>query len=537
MRIEPLHIKNKNTLIRDYRDQQPAIMQNFDYGITDYQDRLAELTARTYKRQQLVEVLITLNKGWNAPSATFENIERLKSENSVVVIGGQQAGLLTGPLYSINKVISIVQLAKQQEELLGVPVIPVFWVAGEDHDFEEINHTYMLNQTTMKKFKVQQRVLDKRSVSSIELDKATVSEWVDRIISQLPETAYTTDLHQIIQQCLEQSITYVDFFAQLIYQLFPDTGLVLMDSGAEQIRKLERDYFIEMIQKQREISTGVANAYETLAQAGYNIPLDVTKQDGNLFYHKDFERILLSKNAQGHWVGKQNEVILTEQELLDIAMQTPEKLSNNVVTRPLMQDLVFPTLAFIGGPGEISYWSVLKPAFHALGIKMPPVVPRLSFTYVEPQLEKTLNLYDISIQEAINNGVQAVRDQWFKEKINPSVEETASEIKQLIEKAHEPLRMIAKGIRADIGDLADKNLEYLLRDVAFLEKRIMKALEERYEKELTDFNLLEASLHPEGLQERIWNPLPFINRHGLECFVKMTTEYCSVEQDHYIVYF
>ncbi|MEN2766548.1 bacillithiol biosynthesis cysteine-adding enzyme BshC [Ornithinibacillus xuwenensis] len=536
MRIEPVHIEKQNNLVRDYRNQKKMVTQYFDYGIMDFEKRVQELTNRTFKRQQVAEVLTRLNKAWGAPSSTFENIERLKSEDSVVVIGGQQAGLLTGPLYSINKIISIIQLAKQQEKQLGIPVIPVFWIAGEDHDFEEINHIFIHQDSRMKKYKVQQRILDKRSVSEIDLNRDDIDEWVDIILKQMPETQYTKDIRRTILSCLENATSYVDFFANFIFKLFQEEGLVLMDSGNEFVRRLENDYFTQMITKREEISSGVFTAHKELHEAGYAISLDVSPHDGNLFYHKDQERILLMINSEGNWVGKQNEICLTTEELISIAEHSPEVLSNNVVTRPLMQDLVFPTLAFIGGPGEISYWSVLKPAFHALNMKMPPVVPRLSFTYVERKIHKLLQRYEITPTEAINGGVLQRRKAWFKKKINPPIEETVTDIKAVIENAHKPLRDIATTIRADLGDLAEKNLGYLIRDIEFLEKRITKALEQRFEKELSEFDLLENTLHPNGLQERMWNPLPFLNDYGLDFFNEINGAVCSFDEDHYIVY-
>lgn len=536
MRIEPILIQNQNKLMQDYRKQNESIMEFFDYGIFDFEHRLNEIKERNYKRDELVQVLMELNEEWDAPKSTIKNIERLKDEKSVVVIGGQQAGVLTGPLYSVNKVISIIQLARQQERNLGIPVIPVFWIAGEDHDFEEINHIYLKQKDKMKKYKVNQRILEKRPVTDIEVDKSIVSEWLGTVLEELSETEHTKEIHLLIEDCLKKSTTYVDFFARLLFRLFEEDGLVLIDSGNKQVRRLETPYFEEMIHKQQDISNGVVLAYEKLAANDYSVALDVAIENGNLFYHKDQERILLTRNTEGNWVGKQLEVSFKTDELLEVAKTTPEKLSNNVVTRPLMQDLIFPTLAFIGGPGEISYWAVLKQAFHALEMKMPPVVPRLSFTYIDRKIEKTMKKYNISASAALNGKVSAIKKDWFKEKINPPLEETVDEIKQTITKAHEPLREIAKQVRSDIRDLADKNLAYLIRDVEFMRKRITHALEEQYEKELYEFMLLENTLYPEGLQERVWNPLPFLNEFGITFFRELTDKDCSFNVEHFVVY-
>src|SRR5699024_1779581 len=133
-----------------------------------------------------------------------------------------------------------------------------------------------------------------------------------------------------------------------------------------------------------------------------------------------------------------NQVAFTTDELIRVAKDTPELLSNNVVTRPFMQELVFPTLAFIGGPGEINYWSMLKPAFHAMNIKMPPVLPRMSFTYIDSQMQKILSKYHIAIEDAIENGTKAMKDKWLKAKHAPSVQTVTEQVKDAIEEAHKP---------------------------------------------------------------------------------------------------
>ncbi|SET30175.1 bacillithiol biosynthesis cysteine-adding enzyme BshC [Oceanobacillus limi] len=538
MQIEPVHIENKNQFIRDYRNNEQNVMRHFDYtaSFKGMEERVSELKEREYQREELATTLYEMNKQWDAPSDTLSRIEMLRDPNSVVVIGGQQAGLLTGPLYTINKVISIIQLAREQERLLNIPVIPVFWIAGEDHDFAEINHVYLLNKNKMKKHTINHYISDKRSVSNIEIDEEAVMDWLESLFESLTETSYTKDLYVKVKNCLRKSETYIDFFARVIFQLFDDEGIVLIDSGDARIRNLESEYFMKMIDHQHELSEGVYQSSEIIRQEGYSISLDVERDDAHLFYHHNSERILLKRNEAGEWVGKQNEVRLTTDAIRKIAETTPENLSNNVVTRPIMQDLVFPTLGFVGGPGEISYWSVLKPAFEVLNIKMPPVIPRLSFTYIDRKIEKLLSRYNIPSIDVINKGVDVQKVNWLMAKSDPPVEKVANEVKRIIEEAHKPLREIAGQLQSDLGDLADKNLFYLHREIEFMEGRILKTLEAKYEKELSGFDLLNETLHPlGGLQERIWNPIPFINQYGLSFIKQLTKETWSYEHDHYLV--
>lgn len=537
MQINPIQQK-QNQIIDDYRNNQESIMKHFDYlPFGNYEQRVKDLKERDFNREQLVKLLHNNNLQWDAPKSTFHNIERLKSEESVVVIGGQQAGLLTGPMYTINKVISIIQFARQQESALDIPVIPVFWMAGEDHDFAEINHVFLSEIPDMKKYKLLQSVLDKSSVSQIKIDETAVNQWLNRLFEQLKETQYTKELYRTIRSSLDKSETYVDFFARVIFQLFTEEGLVLIDSGHPDVRRLESTHFLQIIENQPKISEGVYRTKRQIEQDGYTLSLDAEPKDAHLFYHLNNERILLIRNEQGDWIGKQNEVSLTTDELIEIAKNNPELLSNNVVTRPLMQELLFPSLAFIGGPGEISYWTVLKPAFSALQLKMPPVIPRLSFTYIDRNVEKVLKKFNITAEDAVNRGVSEIKNAWLAEKSNPPIRNMVEEIKNTITQAHQPLRNIAEDIRTDLGKLAEKNLIYLHRDIEYLEDRLMKALEQTYEKELYEFDLINNALRPQnGLQERLWNPLPWINEHGTDFIRNITKQSCSFENAHYLVY-
>src|SRR5690625_6427535 len=171
MQIDPIKLQKQNKLIKDYRNQDERIMNFFDYPLDyTYEQRASDLKEREFNREELADVLYMINRQWDAPKSTLKNIERFRSEESVVVIGGQQAGIMTGPMYTINKVISIIQLAREQEEVLKIPVIPVFWIAGEDHDYEEINHLYLIEDEQIRKQKLHQHISGKYAISDIEIN-------------------------------------------------------------------------------------------------------------------------------------------------------------------------------------------------------------------------------------------------------------------------------------------------------------------------------------------------------------------------------
>lgn len=540
MRVDPVTLETKNKLMTDYRNQTAEVLERFHYApfsdIT-FRERIQDLKERNFERQALMEILLDCNKRFGADGSTLENIKQITNSDTVVVVGGQQAGVLTGPLYTIHKIISILVLAKEQEEKLGVPVLPLFWMAGEDHDFEEINHIYLPYPPRMKKFKIPQKQVAKQPVSEMKLDKDKVSQWLQRIFQLFSETAYTKDLYQTTKHILDEVDSFTDFFAKLVFQLFPNQGLILLDSNNPSLRKLETDYFKEIIKAQPTISHGVAKSLNDATLQGYSIQLDADLEDGHLFYHLNGERILLNRTKDGIWVGKQEECSFTTEQLLEIAEQSPELLSNNVVTRPIMQEFVLPTLAFIAGPGEISYWSVLKSGFESVNLKMPPVVPRLSITLVNRKVEKWMEQHQIDVGYAIKTGVSKGKMEWLSKQSYPPLEELGDELKKTIEEAHRPLREKAKEIRADLGAIAEKNLFQLFENIDFLEQRMEIAIREKHKHSLNKFDQIDCSLRPEGgLQERIWNVYFWLNQFGVEVIEELLNQTYDWNKDHHVAY-
>ena len=539
MRIKPVQLNYKNNFIDDYRNQSNELRNYFEYNpFGSFTDRLKYINQRQYNREQLVDVLTEMNDQWGSDTATNINIARLRREDSVTVIGGQQAGLLTGPMYSINKVISIIQLAHAEEKKLGVPVIPVFWIAGEDHDFAEINHVYLEAKQNMKKYTINHNLKYKQSVSHIKLDKDETTSWLNDLFKEIQETIHTKFLYAELIDILTKSNSYVDFFALLINRIFSNTGLVLVDSGNELLREMESEYFISLINNQAAIAESVYSSVKQLQEKNYSISLDAEITDGHLFYHDDNnERVLLSRDLNGDWINKKHNLTLTTKQLIKIARQHPDKLSNNVVTRPLMQEWLFPTLAFVGGYGEISYWASLKSAFKLVELEMPPVVPRLSFTYITNSIEHLSDKRSIDIIQAIDEGVQTLKLNWLSNQGNAPIEIIVDEINSTIEKLHAPLRKIAFELGDDLGKLSETNLKQLTTKTKFLEKRLLNSVENKLKLKIEEYDKLDNHLNPEnGLQERIWNPLPFINECGITFIKNLTELNLSLKEGHFIVY-
>ncbi len=540
MRIDPVKLNQKNVLVDDYLNHYKNVEDKFEYN-PHHEDTLRKraeyVQERTYNRNGLADTLTEMNEQWEAPSHTFTMIEKLRNDKTMAVVAGQQAGLLTGPLYTIHKIISVIQLAKQQEKELGTPVIPIFWIAGEDHDFAEINHVMMKSEQRMKKIQLQVQNDQKASVSDLPFDREAVDSWLKKVFAEVKETEITRDFYQTVVSHMKLSSSYSEFFARLLYTLFNEEGLIIVDAHHQGIRRLESGYFEQMIHENETIAEGVWAAIQRNRQQGYPVSLDSEADDAHLFYHHNGERVLLARDEEGSFRGKKNELEKTKTELLQIAQESPWQLSNNVVTRPLMQEFLLPVLSFIGGPGEISYWSVLKPAFQAVGLQMPPVYPRLSFTLVDRKTEAALRELQLDMKKVLEHGTASEKVKWLAAASNPPIEQMSEQIKQEMASIHQPLREKASELGPDLEALGEKNLDYIKQMVEFLEHRMLQSIEEKYQREMKTFKELDLLLHPEGgLQERVWNITPWVNTYGMDVFKRINDHQLSFTHPHYVVY-
>ncbi len=528
MDVRQIEHEPSNKLIKDYLRKESGILEFFDYpcrGTEEFRLRAEELASRTYQRTELVNALVSFNKQYTDSEHVFKNIEKLKDQDTVAVVGGQQAGLMTGPAFSIHKCVSVIKMAREQEKLLGVPVVPVFWIAGEDHDLDEVNHVFAEKNGLLRKKVLENIPANKKSVSFLKLDQDATSKWIKDVLHSYGETEHTEAILEIMEEKLKLSSSYVDFFAHLIHFLFEKEGLIVMDSADLRIRDLEKQGFSQMIQRNEAINQSVVHQLRGLEAEGYSVQLDQQESSSNIFYDDGEGRVLLERE-NGLFVHPGTKETFTEEQLIEKADAL--NLSNNVVTRPIMQDIVLPVLSFIAGPGEISYWASLRGAFHELGIKMPVVVPRLHFTIFDRQTVKWLSEKSIGIDRLFQEGISTVKDNWLKNVHPYPVDKVIGDYKNQIKENHKPLDQLITEVDAGHEAFSEKNLTILLDHVERFESKINQLIARKYEVELKRFEHIERMVQPlNAPQERQWTIFYFINQYGFSLIDDLITAEAS----------
>ncbi|MCQ6273992.1 bacillithiol biosynthesis cysteine-adding enzyme BshC [Bacillus sp. V3B] len=539
MEMLNLSLPATNRFATGYLAGAPEIQRFFHYRYqdsTDYEARLLELQNRTFMRKELAGCIEKYMERFPSSKEVKASLTKLTNQDSVVVIGGQQAGILTGPLYSIHKIISIIALARQKEAELNIPVVPVFWIAGEDHDFQEVNHIYLEKEGDVQKVVYPEKVLEKKMVSDITIDKEICIEWVEEIIEALGETNHTKELLAFMRTSISQSNTFVDFFAHIVMALFKDDGLLVIDSADSGLRSLEKEIFVSQIEQVTQITSCVKEVQHELADEGFHRSIDISDQAANLFYYDEQhkERILLEfDSVKQCFIGKNGELQFSRVELLQIASEFPDKLSNNVVTRPMTQELLFPTLAFIAGPGEIAYWAELKQAFERFSIKLPPIVPRLNITLLDRSVQTDLQELGLSLEDVLAKGTEKQQDDYLLSVKDPEFECIFQHTK---EQLLENYRLIELRIDKGLSPLFEKNQANILKQIEFMEEKVSSMLMEKHDVVLKKFSRVNHKLHPLGApQERILNALYYMNHYGISFLAELTNLSYTFDGSHKVI--
>lgn len=524
-------------------DQVHALYE-YDYRDQDtYRTRAKHVETQAGERapsEAVVEALLHYNQKIGNDSAALQAIRKLMEPDTLVVVGGQQAGLFTGPLMVIYKAVTIIRQAREASELLGRPVLPVFWIAGEDHDLAEVNHIYQLSsQLTIDRLELEVPAEEVARRLTISRRKITDEQW-EQVVSQLEAslqtTAYTVELLRELREVLLQADQLTDAFARVMAKLFGSYGLILMDADDALLRRAEGAFFETLIMQNEKLEQALYAGRAAMIAHGYEPLADIRENAANLFWIESGERILLMRDADGGFVDRSGQLRFTSEQLIEHARRQPERFSNNVLTRPLMQEFLLPVLATVLGPGEIAYWGLTREAFRAFGMRMPIVVPRLEFTLVEKTVYKQLNKLGLSVQDAIFH-LEEKREAWLRAHGGVEIEEHFAKVKEQFDAWYTPTLQWVGSLHPGLKPISETNRRKMMEQIDFLEKRAIQALAEQHAADHRRFERIKQSLTPLGKkQERVYNVFAYLNKYGSDWIKQLIEVQLDSGKLHWVIY-
>jgi bacillithiol biosynthesis cysteine-adding enzyme BshC len=437
----------------------------------------------------------------------------------------------------LYKAVTIIREAREAERALGRSVVPIFWIAGEDHDYEEANHTYVLNrEQQVGKIKLDPREASRTSISRLAID---AGEW-ERAIGQLAEgmiaTEFTPDLLGRLREIGRRSETLVDFFGRIMAWLFGADGLVLLDSDDSMLRECEAPMFRRLIERNEALNAVLIRGRDKVEALGLTPQHEVQAGQANLFVHEGEERLLLLREGE-HFQDRKGVLSLTRDRLLKWADEEPARLSNNVMTRPLMQEFLFPVLASVLGPGEIAYWGLTGEAFAEFGMKMPILMPRLEVTLVEGTLQKHMRKYELDLADVFDN-YEAKKQAWLDRQDSLRLEDKFAAVKRQFAEMYQPLLDTVAGLNPGLKKLGETNRQKILEQIDFMAGKATDAYQSQFDAALRQMDRIKLSLYPlERPQERVFNGFPYLNKYGEGWLRELVETDEPLTAGHYICYF
>lgn len=447
-------------------------------------------------RKKLVEVFTEQYASLPLLKKTEGQITLLANENTYTITTGHQLNLLTGPLYVVLKLQTTINLAKKlKKNFPEFNFVPVYWMATEDHDFEEINHLYLFG----KKYTWENG------------QKGAVGEFKTTELAEFLQTL--PDLPPGFMEAYSAGKTLAEATASFVHSLFGDQGLLVLNPNNTQLKQLFRPVMeAELI---NEVSASIIKqTSEKLSQAGYKT--QVNSREINLFYlgHQLRERIVKEENI---WRVLNTDLSFSEPEILDELEKHPEKFSPNVILRPLYQETIMPNLGYVGGPAEIGYWMQLMPLFQHFNIPFPILQPRHFAAIISKSLQSRMKKLQLKFQDLAQD--ETLLKQHILSKVQGPLQNTLYE--------EQTLAGIFQSLAGKAAEVDKSLTEFVLSEKAKAEKlldgvikRLKKAEEKKHETILNQALGLKQKLFPDqGLQERTDNFLNFyVNNPGiLDC--------------------
>ncbi len=522
LRVESLpfeKIPNQSRLFLEYLKDPLALREFYPTAVKFHHElpaRASEVLAE-YKndRKALCDALRDMNASWGAGAETLKNIELLRESDSVAVVSGQQAGLFSGPLYTIYKALSAVKLAGCLNQR-NTKAVPVFWVATEDHDFPEVAKAEFIGRDCLLgSVDVPLDIhREGQPVGRVVIDDS-VAAVVDRLIEQLPSSEFSPDLEALLRDAWRPGRAYGEAFARMMTALLGHHGLVLLDPLDHRMKVQAAPLYAKAALRAHDIATAIETRSRKLEEAGYHAQVTPSENSFPLFMHDDEgARHAMVRTDDGQYAVKNNDAAYTAEELSQLALDHPERFSPNVTLRAVVQDYLLPTIAYYGGAAEIAYFAQTTEVYRLLDRPVTPILPRSSLTVVERHTGRILEKYGLHLEDffgGLENVLARVVEEHLGADTAKSFEVTEESVNRRLDELREQLRGVDPTL-ADALETGRRKINYQLEGLRTRFHRAQMARDEAAHRQLQ--RAFEQLYPHKELQERHINVTSLLARHG-----------------------
>jgi bacillithiol synthase len=476
-------------------------------------------------RQGVVEVLREQNKrfgGTDALDAHIEgNLDRL-ANGAVAIVTGQQVGLFTTPAYSFYKAMTAVAYAEELTRQ-GIEAVPVFWAATEDHDLAEINHAAWTTRTGLAEFALPLGQGEEgRRVGEIKLGEAIAAPVLAAVDTL--EGPYAADVARALRESYAPDETYGSAYAKLMARLVAGRGIIFLDPLDARLHHFAAGIYRRALDEADTLRETLLARSKELERGGFHAQVKVARESTLLFYNVEGMRQPLRQRNGKYFAGS---ATFTIDELRAAVEKTPEAFTPNVLLRPVVQDTLLPTAAYVGGPAEIAYMAQAQVVYRQLLGRMPAMLPRASFTIIEPAVARLLKKYGLDFRDMLR-GRQYLRARMEVKSLPRGLAGRFEKDEKALRKLLEAYRKSFERLDGTLNGALALSERKMLHQFLNLKRKAGRA--ENFRTGVLDRHerILVGALYPHhGLQERTLSALPWLAAYGPE-FLDDLTELSAI---------
>jgi len=519
-------IPGNTKLFLDYLYDFDKVKGFYKYNFRDKEQFIAKFKQLSESpkefRNELSTIINSQYKSFDPSSKTLKNISLLKNKETVAVVTGQQLGILGGPLYTFYKIITAIKLCSHLSERYdNYYFVPVFWLEGDDHDFEEVRSINVLNDNNeLLKISYNDEATEEEqnrgSIGHLKL-KESIGQFLKDYGNQLRNTEFKNSIMENLKSFYTEEKTFKEPFKKLLFWLFDQYGLVIFDPQDVKVKELLKPVFKKEIVDFRNHTEKLVNISASVEEL-YHAQVKI--RPINLFYNYDEGRYVIEPiENEFRLKGKRKKFSL--EEINNLIEAEPERFSPNVLLRPICQDFLFPTGFYIGGPSEVAYFAQILPLYEFYNIDPAIIYPRSSITILEKALKTVLDKYGLSVTDIFTDP-NKLKNQVINNVSDKNLEEIFKETKNQIDLAFDNLKEKLFELDKTMGDVTSKYRLKVLGYIDELNGKATEAQKKRYEITLRQIDKASANLFPNmNLQERELSFFHFANKYGVDVLKKI----------------
>ncbi|HWX38501.1 MAG TPA: bacillithiol biosynthesis cysteine-adding enzyme BshC [Candidatus Sulfotelmatobacter sp.] len=509
--ISPAELPGATRLYSTYLSDFPRVADFYIHPPTanGIDESIRDVRLDDSTRRAVVDVLASQNRAFGGDDATARNLDRLR-DGAVAVVTGQQVGLFGGPAYSVYKALTALHVARELTDR-RVNAVPVFWLATEDHDLAEVNHCFLPKRGAFERFDLAVSGPADRRVGDIHLGEAIreISNQVDGLLAgHCAET-----ISQWIKESYAPEETFGSAFGKLMTRIFAARGLIFLDPMSPELHQLSLPVMRRAVSEHRALAAELVARSAALEKAGFHAQVKVFEQSTLLFRIVDGQRLVLRPVNGGLAAGNKTQSLEATLEAMEAR---PEDFSPSALLRPVVQDTLLPTVAYIAGAAEAAYHAQTSVLYKDLLGRAPAILPRAGFTLVPQHVGNLLKKYNLDAREILQGRHKLrarLEAEALPQELSARFDEGERAIQSLVDRLREPVTKLDQTLLGALDTASEKMLYQLngLRAKAGRAEGFRTGVLNTHENEIAN------SLFPEnGLQERSFGLLTFLASEGPE---------------------